>query len=108
VLPLPELTLRIVRWPSHEAPTHADIKHLLEAEGLTYYAWWNDPLDTYSAHSHPFNKVIYVAEGSITFGLPKQGLNITLKAGDRLDLPAGTVHNAVASVEGVTCFEAQW
>jgi hypothetical protein len=80
---------------------------MLEAEGLIFYAWWNNPLDTYSAHSHPFNKVIYVTEGSITFGLPRQGLSFTLNAGDRLDLPAGTVHDAVVSIEGVTCFEAQ-
>jgi quercetin dioxygenase-like cupin family protein len=108
LLNLPKETLRIVRWASAEPPSHTAIKRLLEAEGLSFYAWWNDPLEIHEAHSHPFNKVIYVAEGSITFSIPKQGLSFTLKAGDRLDLPAGTIHDAVVSVEGVTCFETQW
>jgi hypothetical protein len=42
----------------------------------------------------------------ITFGLPQTNQKITLKAGDRLDLPADVVHDAVVSIEGVECLEA--
>jgi quercetin dioxygenase-like cupin family protein len=59
----------------------------------------------YSAHAHGYNKVICVVRGSITFGLPEFGQNLTLKAGDRLDLPAGTVHDAVVGSQGVVCLE---
>ncbi len=31
---------------------------------------------------------------------------LTLKAGDRLDLPAGTVHDAHVGAQGVVCLEA--
>jgi quercetin dioxygenase-like cupin family protein len=61
----------------------------------------------YSAHTHGYNKVIYVVRGSITFGLPELGKQLTLKAGDRLDLPTGTVHDAVVGSHGVVCLEAQ-
>ena len=44
--------------------------------------------------------------GSITFGLPAGGERLTLRAGDRLDLPAGVVHDAVVGDAGVLCFEA--
>ena len=98
--------VKVIPWAAPEAPTKASIRKLLEAEGLSYYAWGNDPLDTYSAHTHPFDKIIYVVSGSITFGLPADGRQLTLKPGDRLELPAGTSHNAVVSVEGVECFEA--
>jgi uncharacterized protein YjlB len=108
LLNLPEISLRIVRWASAEPPSHTAIKRLLEADGLPFFAWWNDPLDFHSAHSHPFNKVIYVAEGDITFGIPDRGLSFMLKAGDRLDLPAGTIHDAAVGIKGVTCFESQW
>ncbi len=74
-------------------------------EGLAPYAWSNGPFDTYSAHSHGYDKVIYVVRGSITFGLPELGQSLTLKAGDRLDLPAGVVHNATVGAEGVVCLE---
>lgn len=60
----------------------------------------------YAAHSHSYDKVIYVVRGSITFGLPELGQSLTLQAGDRLDLPANTVHAAVVGPQGVTCLEA--
>jgi quercetin dioxygenase-like cupin family protein len=79
---------------------------MLEAEGLRYYAWGNGPGDTYPAHTHAYAKVIYVVRGSITFGLPAEGRSVVLHAGDRLDLPAGTLHDAVVGAEGVSCLEA--
>jgi hypothetical protein len=38
--------------------------------------------------------------------LPELGKQLTLRAGDRLDLPAGTVHDAHVGAEGVVCLEA--
>jgi quercetin dioxygenase-like cupin family protein len=79
----------------------------MTAEGLQPYSWSNGPFDVYAAHSHSYNKVIYVVEGSVTFGLPGQNRELTLNAGDRLDLPAGTVHDATIGAQGVVCLEAQ-
>jgi hypothetical protein len=44
--------------------------------------------------------------GSIRFGLPGRGDAVNLGVGDRLDLPAGTDHEAVVGPDGVTCLEA--
>lgn len=74
-------------------------------EGLSPYVWSNGPHDVYAAHTHSYDKVIYVVRGSITFGLPELGQRLTLRAGDRLDLPAGTVHDAVVGADGVICLE---
>lgn len=74
-------------------------------EGLSPYAWSNGPHDVYSAHTHGYDKVIYVVSGSITFGLPELDRNVTLNPGDRLDLPKGTVHDAVVGLNGVVCLE---
>ncbi len=46
------------------------------------------------------------ARGSIVFGLPELGRSVALDVGDRLDLPAGTRHEAHVGGDGVTCLEA--
>jgi quercetin dioxygenase-like cupin family protein len=78
----------------------------LRAEGLAPTAWSNGPGDRYSAHSHGYDKVIVVEAGSIRFGLVDRGASVDLAAGDRLELPAGTSHDAVVGGTGVTCLEA--
>jgi uncharacterized protein YjlB len=78
----------------------------LRAEGLDPGAWSNGPGDRYGAHDHGYDKVIVVVDGSIEFGLPASGRSIGLGAGDRLELPAGTSHDAVVGPSGVTCLEA--
>lgn len=78
----------------------------LVAQGLDPGAWANGPGDRYAAHEHGFDKVLVCAEGSIRFGLPGLGEVVDLAPGDRLDLPAGTRHDAVVGGGGVTCLEA--
>ena len=93
-------------WDNPVLPTQSTLWRLMSDEGLSPYSWSNGPHDIYAAHSHSYYKVIYVVQGSITFGLTELGKELTLKAGDRLDLPAGTVHNAVVGSQGVVCLEA--
>ena len=97
---------RVTTWSNPGMPTEPAIRRLLDEEGLIYERWRNGPLDIYFAHTHPFHKVIYVVTGAITFGFPKDGTKLTLKVGDRLDLPAGVLHEAVVSTLGVECLEA--
>jgi uncharacterized protein YjlB len=78
----------------------------LRAEDLDPGAWSNGPGDRYGAHDHPYDKVIVVDRGSIRFGLPDLGRDLDLAAGDRLELPAGTLHDAVVGAAGVSCLEA--
>lgn len=84
-----------------------DLRIRLAAEGLDPGAWSNGPGDRYAAHEHAYDKVIVVAMGSIRFGLPASGgATVALSRGDRLELPAGTLHDAAVGPEGVTCLEA--
>ena len=96
----------ITPWADSTPPTQSTLWRLMSDEGLSPYAWSNGPQDVYAAHSHSYDKVIYVVQGSITFGLPELGQHLMLKAGDRLDLPAGTVHDAIVGSQGVVCLEA--
>jgi len=99
-------TLKITPWPHSHPPTETELRHILAEEGLDPYRWANAPHDIYAAHHHSYHKVIYVVRGSIAFGLPEEGREMMLHAGDRLDLPARVVHNAIVGPEGVVCLEA--
>jgi len=78
----------------------------LRAEGLAPNSWGNGPGDVYAAHLHGYDKVLVCVAGDIVFGLPRRGERVALAVGDRLDLPAGTEHEAAVGAEGVTCLEA--
>jgi quercetin dioxygenase-like cupin family protein len=78
----------------------------LAAQGLSAGSWSNGPHDRYAAHRHGYDKVLVCGAGSIDFELPELGRTVRLDPGDRLDLPAGTLHAATVGAEGVTCLEA--
>ena len=79
----------------------------LRAEADGCYSWSNGPGDRYAAHSHSYEKVLYCVDGSITFQLEADARRIVLEAGDRMVLPAGTVHSAVVGPHGCTCIEGK-
>jgi quercetin dioxygenase-like cupin family protein len=67
-------------------------------------SWGNGPGDTYGAHDHGYHKVLFCLQGSIVFHTSSG--DVTLDAGDRLDLPAGTEHAATVGAQGCRCIEA--
>jgi quercetin dioxygenase-like cupin family protein len=82
----------------------SSVSSRLRAEGLDATSWSNGPGDRYPIHEHGYDKVIVVESGSIRFGTP--GASFDLNEGDRLELPAGTRHDAVVGASGVACLEA--
>ena len=77
----------------------------LRALGAAPSSWSNGPGDAYAAHDHGYDKTLVCEAGSIEVGLVDRSERIGLRAGDRLDLPAGTKHDALVGDEGVTCLE---
>ncbi|MDQ3406822.1 MAG: hypothetical protein M3472_01495 [Chloroflexota bacterium] len=73
--------------------------------GQSASTWSNGPGDHYPEHRHDYDKVLVAASGSITFRLTEGGESIELRTGDRLDLPAGTLHGADVGPSGVSCRE---
>ena len=84
-----------------------ELMNKLRAEATGCCTWSNGPRDRYAAHSHAYEKVLYCVDGSIAFSLDASHERLELKAGDRLVLPAGTVHSAVVGGEGCTCIEGR-
>ena len=75
-----------------------------EADGC--YRWSNGSGASYEVHSHPFRKILYVTQGSITF-TPSGQSPVVMRAGDRIELPPGTPHGALVGDQGVVCWEGQ-
>ena len=84
-----------------------DLMAKLRSEASDCYSWSNGPDERYAAHSHGYEKVLYCVEGSIVFVLEPGGERLELKAGDRMVLPAGTVHSAMVGKGGCTCIEGR-
>jgi mannose-6-phosphate isomerase-like protein (cupin superfamily) len=100
--------VKVTQWTGSDPPTRGGLWQLMSDEGLLPYAWSNGPFDIYAAHTHGYDKVIYVVSGAITFGLHAQKSELSLQPGDRLDLPKGVVHDARVGPDGVTCLEAHY
>jgi mannose-6-phosphate isomerase class I len=85
--------------------TRADAMGAFRNEGCgAPRAWANGPGDRYGRHGHPFHKVLFCIDGSITFHTDEG--DVELSAGDRLDLTAGTPHAATVGPDGCECIEA--
>ncbi len=78
----------------------------LRAEADHCYRWENGPGARYGVHRHPYRKVLYVTEGSITF-TPAGQAPVLIGPGDRIEIPPGTAHSATVGNHGVACWEGQ-
>lgn len=84
-----------------------ELMEKLRREASGCYSWSNGPRDRYAPHTHGYEKVLYCVEGSITFVLDAEGRRIELRPGDRMVLPAGTIHSAEVGPGGCTCIEGR-
>jgi quercetin dioxygenase-like cupin family protein len=101
-----EAAPKVTPWQRSDPPSRDELERLFRQENLSPRWWSNAPGDSYSAHSHPYHKVLYCARGSITFRIELDGRELELRPGDRLDIPPGTEHSAVVGPAGVACVEA--
>jgi quercetin dioxygenase-like cupin family protein len=99
--------VQVTPWPGKNTPSRDDLLAKFTEEGITPYTWGNPPGDRYAPHTHPYHKVIYVVKGSVTFDLPEAERKVEIKAGDRLDLPSGILHEALVGPDGVECLEGR-
>ena len=86
------------------APNREELDTWFAEAGLRSSWWSNAPGDRYGWHSHRYHKVLVCQEGSITFHL-RDG-DVTLAAGDRLEIAPEIEHAATVGADGVVCAEA--
>jgi quercetin dioxygenase-like cupin family protein len=92
------MRLEVIPWPDGAPPTETALRRRLEADGFDVFAWQDAPGARYTAHHHDHDESIWVVTGELTFGIA--GTTLRLGPGDRLMLPAGTVHTASGGPAG--------
>ncbi|MGJ3238517.1 MAG: cupin domain-containing protein [Anaerolineae bacterium] len=98
-------TVSITRWHGSQHPSMANIMRQIQHGGLRPYTWSNTPNHRYAVRSHNYDKVLYVVEGTIEVTLPDSNQRVTLKVGDRIDIPASVRHGMIVGRSGATCVE---
>ena len=81
-----------------------EIRADLEAKGLELRSWSNGPGETYGWHDHSYHKTLICLAGSIVFHTDDG--DVSLSAGDMLELEPSTRHAATVGPDGVRCAEA--
>ena len=94
------MKLEVIRWEETQAPSESDLRERLEGEGFSVWRWSDSPAATYTPHRHDHDESLWLVEGEIAFGVGEK--SYSLKPGDRLMLPKGTVHTAKAGPDGAT------
>jgi quercetin dioxygenase-like cupin family protein len=83
--------MKIIRWKKEKGQPSLDmIRGILADEGLRCYTWSDAPGKFYPEHSHDEDEMRWIVQGSLVVGV--DGKEIKLKAGDKIELPAGTSH----------------
>ena len=71
----------------------------LRAEGFArFFTWQDGPNASYPEHTHPVRTAHVILDGQMI--LTSEGRTRTVKAGERLDVPANTAHSARMGPEG--------
>lgn len=82
----------VVRWTKSKKPTLEELQKHLATMGRESVLYSDLPGTKYGRHKHPFEDFIVIVSGKMKI-ITAAG-EWTLKPGDRLDLPANTVHAA--------------
>jgi quercetin dioxygenase-like cupin family protein len=96
----------IIRWQGSQHPSMSKIIRLMKEDNLRPYMWMNIPNHRYAVRSHNYKKVMYVIDGHIEVTLPDSNQRVKLRAGDRIDIPAGVRHGTIIGHNGAKCVEA--
>ncbi|CAN5456746.1 hypothetical protein BH10PAT3_BH10PAT3_7860 [soil metagenome] len=98
------MTLRKYRWSRDYESAEEELVSLLAAKNIQAERWVAEEYEELESHEHAYNKQFWCVEGSTVF--TAQGKNITLQAGDVLDIPARIVFSAKAGFSGCVCYES--
>jgi len=94
------MRLEVMRWNGNGEVKEEAFRLLLQEEGFDVFRWRDESGTEYQPHSHDHDESLWVIEGEMVFGA--EGSSFSLRSGDRLILPRGTVHTARAGSQGVT------
>ena len=75
------------------------IKQQLKEQGFVHiYEWTDEPNTEYPEHSHKGKVTFYIVDGTILMNV--DGIHISLRKGDKYDVPVGIPHTAKVGIDG--------
>jgi quercetin dioxygenase-like cupin family protein len=98
------MQFRKYRWSPTYEPSEFELIRLLENRKIDAEPWTAEAGETIASHQNDHDKRLWCAEGSIIFVI--DGKPLSMQAGDAMELPAGTPHEATAGLTGCTCYES--
>lgn len=99
--------VKVIRWRGGQHPTYQTIARLMENEGLRPYAWTQGPNARQALRSHGYSKVMYCVDGVVEVILPDFDQRVTLRPGDRMDVPRGVRYAIIVGARGARCVEGE-
>jgi len=100
------MSYKLTKWQWSDDVREEELRAEMRSQKLAPFSWHNGPHDAYSPHTRSYTRVIYIVKGSAVFHFPADNEDVAVTPGDRLEIPARTLHGFTAGPEGVTCLEA--
>mmetsp|Transcript_28758 Transcript_28758/g.40070 ORF Transcript_28758/g.40070 Transcript_28758/m.40070 type:complete len:166 (-) Transcript_28758:262-759(-) len=97
--------VELFKWDTKTPVTGRQIAEQLSKEGFRAFSWSDGPKAYYAPHQHNCEESLWVLSGEMTFTIENKEYKMT--KGDRLKLPQGVVHSALAGPDGVTYYIGQ-
>jgi quercetin dioxygenase-like cupin family protein len=89
-----------IPWVGGESPAETSLRQKLEGEGFEVVVWRDRSNWAYEPHRHEHDESLWVVRGSLLLQI--EGQDYALGPGDRLMLPAETLHTARVGPDGAT------
>lgn len=100
------MKLRKYRWSKVYESAEEELLAIMRTKNIEFERWIGEPAEVYEPHVHAYDKTLWCAEGSIIFEV--DGQHVSMQPGDTLDMPANTMHEAVAGIGGCVCYESRF
>lgn len=91
---------RVFLWEGPGRPDEEAMRRRLAAAGYQVVKWASEPATGYPPHIHIYPELLWLIAGSLTVILSAEGRVIELAPGDRIELPPGLAHGALAGADG--------
>lgn len=98
------MQFRKYRWSPTYEPSELELVRLLESRNIDAKPWSAEEYEEFPARKLDYDKRLWCAEGSMSIVVG--GIRHNFQAGDAMEIPAGTVHEATAGFTGCTCYES--
>lgn len=98
------MNVRKYRWSKHYESAEEELVDYLGNKHIDAERWHANEYEVTEKQQHDTDAQFWCVEGSIIFQIDTK--EITLQAGDALDVPANTLFASKAGFSGVVCYKA--